>query len=94
MGGNGLVKNHIIKNLILTILDKKLLIEQTLWTNRDKGERSDFPIYKNYPNEFEHNVNLVLEETDHNFFYDKYQGPKIAYNVWESTLQPDSFLIN
>jgi len=71
--------------------DKKLLIEQTLWTNRDKGERSDFPIYKNYPNEFEHNVNLVLEETDHNFFYDKYIGPKIAYNVWESTLQPEHF---
>jgi autotransporter strand-loop-strand O-heptosyltransferase len=72
-------------------VDKKLLIEQTLWTNRDKGERSDFPIYKNYPNEFEHNVNLVLEETDHNFFYDKYIGPKIAYNVWESTLQPEHF---
>ena len=71
--------------------DKKLLIGQTLWTNRDKGERSDFPIYKNYPNEFEHNVNLVLEETDHNFFYDKYIGPKIAYNVWESTLQPEHF---
>ena len=52
----------------LNDVDKKLLIEQTLWTNRDKGERSDFPIYKNYPNKFEHNVNLVLEETDHNFF--------------------------
>ena len=72
-------------------VDKKLLIEQTLWINREKGERSDFPIYKNYPNEFEHNVNLVLEETDHNFFYDKYIGPKIAYNVWESTLQPEHF---
>jgi autotransporter strand-loop-strand O-heptosyltransferase len=79
------------KESYINDVDKKLLIEQTLWTNRDKGERSDFPIYKNYPNEFEHNVNLVLEETDHNFFYDKYIGPKIAYNVWESTLQPEHF---
>ena len=79
------------KESYINDVDKKLLIEQTLWTNRDKGERSDFPIYKNYPNEFEHNVNLVLEETDHNFFYDKYIGPKIAYNVWESTLQPEQF---
>jgi len=79
------------KESYINDIDKKLLIEQTLWTNRDKGERSDFPIYKNYPNEFEHNVNLVLEETDHNFFYDKYIGPKIAYNVWESTLQPEHF---
>jgi len=75
----------------LNDIDKKLLVEQTLWTNQEKGERSDFPIYKNYPNEFEHNINLVLEETDHHFFYDYYKGPKIAYNVWESTLQPEHF---
>ena len=72
--------------------DKKLLIEQTLWTNPEKKERTDFPIYKDYSNEFKHNVNIVLEETGHHYFYDSYQGPKIAYNVWESTLQPDSFL--
>ena len=72
-------------------VDKKLLVEQTLWTNKDKGERAEFPIYKNYPNDFEPNVNLVLEETGHHFFYDQYKGPKIAYNVWESTLQPEGF---
>ena len=71
--------------------DKKLLVEQTLWTNQEKGERTEFPIYKNYPNEFKHNVNLVLEETNHHYFYDPYIGPKIAYNVWESTLQPEHF---
>ena len=72
-------------------VDKKLLVEQTLWTNQEKGERSEFPIYTNYLNEFKHNVNLVLEETNHHYFYDPYVGPKIAYNVWESTLQPEHF---
>jgi autotransporter strand-loop-strand O-heptosyltransferase len=75
----------------LNDVDKKLLVEQTLWTNQEKGERAEHLIYKNYPNEFKHNVNLVLEETNHHYFYDKYIGPKIAYNVWESTLQPEHF---
>jgi glycosyltransferase involved in cell wall biosynthesis len=75
----------------LNDVDKKLLVEQTLWTNQEKGERAEHLIYKNYPNEFKHNVNLVLEETNHHYFYDKYFGPKIAYNVWESTLQPEHF---
>ena len=70
-------------------VDKKLLVEQTLWTGKDT--RDNFPIYKKYPNEFQHNVNLVLEETNHHYFYDSYVGPKIAYNVWESTLQPEGF---
>ena len=70
-------------------VDKKLLIEQTLWTGEDT--RDEFPIYKEYPNDFKHNVNLVLEETNHHYFYDSYKGPKIAYNVWESTLQPEGF---
>ncbi len=75
----------------LNDLDKKLLTEQTLWTNVESGEREDFPIYQSHPNNFNHNVNLVLEETSHHFFYDSYDGPKIAYNVWESTLQPEGF---
>jgi autotransporter strand-loop-strand O-heptosyltransferase len=75
----------------LNDVDKKLLVEQTLWTNQEKEERTEYPIYKNYLNEFKHNVNLVLEETNHHYFYDKYIGPKIAYNVWESTLQPEHF---
>lgn len=75
----------------ITDLDRKLLVEQTLWTNQEKGERKDFPIYENYPNKFEHNVNLILEETNHHYFYDNYIGPKIAYNVWESTKQPEQF---
>jgi len=72
-------------------VDKKLLEEQTLWTNQEKGERAEFSIYKDYLNEFEHNIDLVLNETGHHFFYDLYNKPKIAYNVWESTLQPPHF---
>jgi glycosyltransferase involved in cell wall biosynthesis len=70
-------------------LDKKLLIEQTL--NTGEGTRDEFPIYTNYKNEFEQDIDLVLMETDHYYFYDSYDKPKIAYNVWESTLQPPHF---
>ncbi len=36
-------------------------------------------------------VHIVLETTDNPVFYANYEGPKIAYNVWESTRQPDEF---
>tara|TARA_R110001592_G_scaffold120003_1_gene323767 strand:+ start:547 stop:2838 length:2292 start_codon:yes stop_codon:yes gene_type:complete len=70
-------------------LDKKLLVEQTL--NMGNGNRNEFPIYTKYKNNFNHNVNLILNETNHYYFYEDYVGPKIGYNVWESTLQPQSF---
>ena len=73
----------------LDTLDKKLLVEQTL-SNRD-GTRSEFPIYTNYQNQFEQDIDLVLVETPHHYFFDSYNKPKIAYNVWESTLQPPYF---
>ena len=70
-------------------VDKKILYEQTLKNQYHKLE--EHKMYSKYPNEFEHNVNIVLEETDHYYFYSSYKGPKIAYNVWESTLQPEHF---
>jgi autotransporter strand-loop-strand O-heptosyltransferase len=70
-------------------IDKTLLVEQTLKNQYHKLE--EYKIYPNYTNEFEHNVNIVLEETDHHYYYYSYKGPKIAYNVWESTLQPEHF---
>ena len=73
----------------LNKVDKKLLTSQTLSVGDNK--RNDFPIYSKYENNFDHNVNLVLCETNHHYFYDSYIGPKIAYNVWESTLQPENF---
>ena len=69
--------------------DKQLLFSQILWNN--DGSRSDYPIYPNETKNFFHNLNIVLCETDHHIFYDRYIGPKIAYNVWESTLQPQHF---
>ncbi len=70
-------------------IDKKLLFEQVLWNN--DGTRSNFSIYPSEEKNFEPNVNIVLCETNHHLFYDNYIGPKIAYNVWESTLQPQVF---
>jgi len=39
----------------------------------------------------EGSVHIVLEITNHQIFYANYKGPKIAYNVWESTKQPKEF---
>ena len=70
-------------------IDKKLLHEQTLWNST--GGRDDHRIYKDHGEDFNHDLNLVLEETNHHYFYDGYKGPKIGYNVWESTEQPEEF---
>ena len=42
-------------------------------------------MYSGYSNNFNHNVNLILSETNHHYYYQQYKGPKIGYNVWEST---------
>jgi autotransporter strand-loop-strand O-heptosyltransferase len=69
---------------------KKILVEQTLF-NADKT-RSDYPIY-NFNEADDNDIHLVLNETDHHYFYDTklYNGYKIAYNVWETTLYPEHF---
>ena len=77
------------KEPYFTSLDKELLIEQTLQTG--DNQREDFPIYTKHGDKFDHNLNLVLMETNHYYFYDHYKGPKIGYNVWETTLQPEAF---
>lgn len=73
----------------LNDVDKKLLYQQTLWNN--DGTRSEYPLYPSPDKEFNHDFNIVLNETSHHFFYDHYNGPKIAYNVWESTLLPEDY---
>ena len=73
----------------LNEVDEKILYEQTLWV--PNGNRENFKIYKNPQKEFIPDFNIILNETDHYYFYDNYLGPKIAYNVWETTLQPDHF---
>ena len=67
---------------------KDMLILQTLF-NADKT-RSDFPMY-GYDGNYKPDVNIILSETNNHYFYDNYEGYKIAYNVWESTRYPDGF---
>jgi autotransporter strand-loop-strand O-heptosyltransferase len=70
-------------------IDKSILYQQNLWET--KLYRKDVKIYQSEKKEFNHDFNLILNETNHHFFYDNYNGPKIGYNVWESTLQPEQF---
>lgn len=73
----------------ITDLDKSLLYKQILWVG--DGKREDFEIYPSKDKNFYPDFNIILSETNHHLFYEKYSGPKIAYNVWESTLQPEQF---
>ena len=68
-------------------IDKSILYKQILWNN--DNSRSNYKIYQDNSKEFQHDLNIVLCETNHHIFYDLYEGPKIAYNVWETTEQPE-----
>ena len=65
-----------------------MLILQTLY-NQD-GSRGDHKMY-DYDGNFIPDVHIVLMETNNHYFYENYNGYKIAYNVWESTRYPDEF---
>jgi autotransporter strand-loop-strand O-heptosyltransferase len=69
--------------------DRALLHKQTVLAGNN--QRKDVSIYEKYGKDFKHDLNIVLSETNHHYFYDNYIGPKIAYNVWESTLQPQGY---
>lgn len=66
---------------------KDMLILQTLKTPQG---REDFPIY-GYKGDFKPDINIVLQEMDHTYFYDNYKEHTIAYNVYESTRYPEHF---
>lgn len=68
---------------------KHILTEQTL--NEQDGSRREYPLYTSYKNEGTPDIHIVLNETNHHYFYDNYSGKKIAYNVWETTKQPEEF---
>lgn len=67
---------------------KSILHQQTLY-NTD-GSRTDYPIYS-YDANFKPDVHIVLMEMDHHYYYDNYDGYKIAFCVWESTRFPEHF---
>jgi len=70
---------------------KRILVEQTLGTPNGDEE---FPLYKNYENVGNPDVHIVLNDNSHRYFYEDYSGKKIAYNVWETTRQPETFFEN
>lgn len=67
---------------------KKMLVEQTLLT---PAGHKEFPLYQSYLNNGKPDVHIVLNDNVHKYFWDNYDGVKIAYNVWETTRQPDEF---
>lgn len=84
----------------LSEYQRKLLCEQTVimkgkvnWGPNNEfcdNEINDGLTYLNSVKK-EDIINLVLNETNHHYFYHHYDGIKIAYNVWEQTKQPESF---
>ena len=76
------------KESYITPQMKKMLHLQTLF-NSD-GSRSDLPIYS-HKDEYRADIDIILEEHDHHYFYDAYDGYKIGYNVWESTRYSEQF---
>ena len=76
------------KEPYITSQMKKMLHLQTLF-NAD-GSREDYPIYS-FQNGYQSDIDIVLNEHNHHYFYDDYKGYKIAYNVWESTRYSEEY---
>ena len=85
----GLEDEPFNKEDYLLPLDKILLDTQTYFG--ENRSLHNYPIYKNHTNVFNHDLNIVLAEVNHHFFYQNYEGPKIGYTVWETTRYPDYF---
>lgn len=67
---------------------RDMLILQTLYNN--DGTRSDYPL-NGYKGDFKSDVNIVLNDVNHPYFYENYEGYTIGYNVWETTEYPQDF---
>jgi len=75
------------KEPYLTDEMKDMLILQTLFNSTGREDQSMY----GYDGNYKADVHIVLVEMNHYYFYEKYEGYKIAYCVWESTLFPDNF---
>lgn len=76
--------------------DTAVLQEITL--NNSDGTKSDYPFSHSFPHlqfptdSFAPDVDIVLMDINHHYFFDNYTAPvKIAYTVWESTELPADF---
>lgn len=67
---------------------RNMLILQSL--HNPNGTVTDYPLY-NYDYSFKPDVNIVLNDINHRYFYDSYEGYTIGYNVWETTEYPQDF---
>lgn len=87
----GLTSDPHENEIYLSDYQKHLICEQTVY---DDGIYSDVEIYDGTSDIQDYDIDLVLNESIHYYFYDfsKFKGKfKIAYNVWESTKQPQDF---
>jgi FkbM family methyltransferase len=87
-GWEGYTNNAHDKEEYITDEMKEMLILQTL--NDPHGGKTDYPLY-GYNGDFKADIHIVLNDVDNPYFYDTYEGYKIAYNVYESTRYPDNF---
>ncbi len=75
------------------------ILDQITLRNQD-GNSSDYHISHSFPNlpwknndsNFESDIDIVLMDVGHEYFYEEYNSKiKIAYTVWETTELPDHF---
>ena len=74
------------------------IIDKITLKNSDNTE-SDYHISNSFPDlpwvnkeDFQQDVDIVLMDMQHNYFYQEYSAPiKIAYTVWESTELEQNF---
>ena len=67
---------------------REMLILQTLYNN--DGGVSDYPLY-GYDGSFKPEIHIVLNDVNHRYFNENYEGYTIGYNVWETTEYPKDF---
>lgn len=85
----GLTEDPYKNEPYITELDKKLVNIQSLWDPNKK--LTSYPVYQKRPYDEPVDVHIVSDIVNHHYFYDRYNGPRIAYTVWESTLLPEMF---
>lgn len=67
---------------------RDMLILQSL--HNPNNTVTDYPLY-DYDGSFKPDVNIILNDINHRYFYDNYEGYTIGYNVWETTEYPQDF---
>lgn len=76
----------------ITENDKQLVDEITLYQLNEKRFINSNPNWlSSYTTPSRGDLHIILNETNHCYFYNSYNGIKIAYNMWETTQQPLNF---